>query len=441
MNDNSMYNQIYNGVVQGMQLGDVPFQLIGTPIDFVFPTPPTGQMAPSAYQIVSGMPQWSPVGSYSSKDAKFFDAVKSIFGHVTFKLSPEMQADQERLQSDCTAKSNAVTKANSDMNQAYLSSKQNGGLIFAAKYPDITTWLSNAPEAVAYNNAIANATQAYQRAIDMKLELEKAAMPSALQDAINAMQLPSGDPASVSAPPGWTVVPDGAGILRFQPAWTIGTSGSDWRAQLTQGTPGGFTIELSQADASTSISRSWAGGSAGYQTLFWGVDGGGGWEKTDIFNQDASVRVKITVQSSTRVPVTPGDWYPGGFLADLASSAQGPTGQGYTIVAPWMASGGKGSASLFGQFGIAGTRVAELVVAYKPSFEITMSANTYQQNKQKFEASGGIRIGPFSFGGHGGSESDYTKSTAKANTFSGGSTSEDPQIIGVIVAFPGSNQA
>jgi hypothetical protein len=66
-----------------------------------------------------------------------------------------------------------------------------------------------------------------------------------------------------------------------------------------------------------------------------------------------------------------------------------------------------------------------------------MSSSTYQQNYQKFEASGGFRIGPFSFGGSGGHESEYIHSTSGTNTFEGESTSDNPLIIGVIVAFPG----
>ncbi|MBN9289962.1 MAG: hypothetical protein J0H36_02305, partial [Hyphomicrobium denitrificans] len=76
-----------------------------------------------------------------------------------------------------------MAKANSDMNQFYLSSKQNGGLIFAARYPDINTWLNNAPEAAAYVAAIQAATNAYNQAVKMKMELERASMPSDLQRA------------------------------------------------------------------------------------------------------------------------------------------------------------------------------------------------------------------------------------------------------------------
>lgn len=441
MSDASLYRQVYEQIVSGMHLDGVPFQLIGTPKDFVFATAPTGQMDPSAYQIISGMPNWSPLGNYSSSDAQFFDAAKSVFGHVTFKVSPEQQADQQRLQDMCTQKNNAVVAATSDMNQAYLSMKQNGGMVFAARYADLNAWLTNAPEATTYIASINNATKAYQRAIDMKLELENAAIPAELQNALNMMKRPDGDPASMSAPIGWIKVKDGTGMLRFQPEYKIDTTGGDWRAALTQGSQGAFAISLSASDNSADFKKSWAGGSAGIQTPFWGVSGGGGWEKSDIFNQDASTTVKVSMQSSTRVKVNPGDWYDGGFMSQLAKATQGPTGQGYTITAPWVAKGGQGSSSLFGQYGLAGSRVAELVLGFKPSFEITMGANTYQQNKQKFEASGGLRIGPFTFGGSGGHESEFTKSTAKMNTFSGGSTSENPQIIGVIVGFPGTNEA
>jgi len=420
-------------------LGLSNFQLIGTPKDFVWNTAPTGQIDQAAYQAVSGMPQWSPVGQYGSLDAQLFDAVRQVFGHVTFKVSPEQQADQTRLANICIEKSNAMVKANSDINQVYLTSKQNGGLVFAATYPDITTWITKAPEAAAYTKTIKAASDAYTQAVKMKVELERASMPSDLQRAIDAMQLPSGQPSTDNAPAGWTKVPDGSGILRWQPDFKIDTAGSDWRAALSNGTAGEFAVTLKSSDNSTDFKSSFAKGKTSVGNFFWSVDASGGWSKSDTFNQDSSVVVTIRAKSSTRVKVSPGDWYPGGFLSELAKAQTGASGQGYTLVAPWVAKGGAGSSSIFGENGIVAARVAELLVVYKPSFEISMSANTYQQNKQAFDASAGVRIGPFSFGGSGGHSSEFTHSTAKANTFTGGSTSENPQIIGVILAFPGTN--
>ncbi|MFW9327059.1 hypothetical protein, partial [Glaesserella parasuis] len=93
--------------------------------------------------------------------------------------------------------------------------------------------LNNAPEAAAYVAAIQAATNAYNQAVKMKMELERASMPSDLQRAIDMMQIPSGDPASNNAPAGWTKVPDGSGILRWQPDFHIDTTGADWRAALS----------------------------------------------------------------------------------------------------------------------------------------------------------------------------------------------------------------
>jgi hypothetical protein len=437
MSDAAMFRQLYDALVAN--LGTPNFQLIGTPKDFAWNTAPTGQWDAAGYQIVSGMPQWSAVGQYGSMDATLFDAVRQIFGHVTFKVSPEQQADQANLVNVCVEKSNAMVKANSDMNQVYLSSKQNGGLVFAARYPDITTWLTNAPEAGAYVKTIQAATDAYDQAVKMKMELERSSLPSDLQQAIDMMKTPSGQPATDNSPAGWTKVPDGSGILRWQPDFKIDTSGNDWRAALSQGTAGAFSVSMQASDASTDFKSSFAGGSTGAGNWFWNASASGGWSKSDLFTQDTSSAVTIRCKSSARVKVNPGDWYPGGFMSELAKAQQGPTAQGYTLLAPWVAHGEPGSSSIFGPNGIVAARVSELLVVYQPSFEIAMSAHTFQQNKQAFDASGGVRIGPFTFGGSGGHTSEFTKSTAMANTFSGSSTSLNPQIIGVIVSFPGTN--
>ena len=436
----SMFRQMHDALSEN--LGLKHFQLIGTPKDFVWNPDPVGQMDPSAYQVISGMPLWSPVGRYASKDARLFDAVHQVWGNVRFKVSPEQAKNQRDLQNECNARSNAVTRARSDMNQAYLSSKQNGGLVFAAQYPDVATWLEKSPEGAVYNEAFEEAAKVLLKAIKVKTALEYASMPNDLQRAIDAMHTPEGAPADTPAPAGWVKVADNSGIIRWQPEFKIETTGSDWRANLTAGSAGAFTIALKSSDDSTSYKNSFAGGSAGHHHGgFVHVSGPGGWEKTDLFDKDSSVNVTISAKSSTRVKVDPGAWYPGGFLSELAKAKQGDDSQGYTIVSPWVVKGGKDSSSIFGQYGLVSTRVSELLVVYKPSFEITMGASTYEKTKEKFETNAGIRIGPLSFGGPGGGKNEYKPSTSKPNTFSGESTSDNPQIIGVLVAFPGTDKA
>ena len=66
-----------------------------------------------------------------------------------------------------------------------------------------------------------------------------------------------------------------------------------------------------------------------------------------------------------------------------------------------------------------------------------MSQNTYSQAKQRFDAALGVRIGPFTFGGSGGHESNTVNKSSSNSSFTGKSTATYPFIIGVTVAMPG----
>ena len=79
---------------------------------------------------------------------------------------------------------------------------------------------------------------------------------------------------------------------------------------------GGYNLAskrwVNASDSTSSLQNSWAGGTAGYDTFFWGVSGSGGWSKMDLSESDKNVKATISVKSSTTVEVTPGDWYDGG---------------------------------------------------------------------------------------------------------------------------------
>jgi hypothetical protein len=420
------YNQIRDAI---LGVGYQNFQMFGAPRAFNWPLAPTGQIDPAAYLAVSVMPHWSPTAQYGSTDTRFFDAYAEVLSHVTFTVSPDRQADLKQLQDNVTAAANAQTKAESDMNQAYLAQKQNGGVVFAAKYPDINAWIDG--PGTSYQQVVDDAKAAFQRATTLLLELQRASMPATLQQALDAIKRPEADPATSAAPRGWVKVPNGSGILEWAPDWQIGQQGQDFRAELSRGSIGAFEVQLSAADSTSDYQSSFAKANGSYGTPFWGVEASGGWQKMDLSTSDKSVQATVKVKSSTTVDVAPGAWYDGGFMRDLALSA----GDGYTIVPPWTAKGGPHA--LFGPEGLLAASVSKLVVAYQPSFSITMSERTFQENRQKFEAAAGVRIGPFTFGGSGGHESDYKHATDGSTTFTGESTSTDPIIIGVALAFPG----
>lgn len=433
MDNQNLFSQTYSEIVKNI-IGDGAsnFQMLNNPMSFNWPVAAIGQIAPQAYQLMSMAPVYSPVSDFTGVGTStLFDNYRMVLSHVGYSMSNELKAQVQKLSDQATTAQNAMNKAEADMNTAYNTAKQNGGAMFAARYPAITDW-ANGP-GKSYDETIAVASNQADKINQQIIALTNANYPTDLQDAIKLMTKPAGSPSGGNVPDGWAIVPDGAGVLRWQPSFTISTTSQDWRAQLTNGTIGQKTISLSASKSDSSINQSWAGASVSYGTPFWGFYASSSWKETNITENDDSVAVEVTLQSATTVPITPGAWYNGGFLKQLAIA--GNDGSGYQILDPYKATGT--DHALFGQDGLCSTMVTGLVVAYKPSFSVTMASSTYKEHQMDIEAAAGFRIGPFSFGGEGGHFEKDVNTTGNTTTFTGGSTSDDPVILGVTVGFPG----
>ena len=318
--DENLYSQTYSQIISKALNGNANFQMIAAPIVFAFPVVPIGQITPRAYQIASRIPPWSPVGSFNTGDTAFADAYRQVLTHVTFTLSPGQQNDYNNLQNQVTQASNAITTAQSNMNAAYLAQQQNGGVIFQNQYPTVTAWLAG--PGAAYQEDIDNKTAAYRVVSQKLLELQQNAMPPTLQNAVDALHLPSGNPSTTPSPRGWVKVADGSGILQWQPEWIIGTTGQDWRASLSAGSVGAFSVEIDASDNTKNFQKSFASANASIDQPFWSVNVGGSWSKMDLTTNDKSVEATISVESSTLVPISPGAWYDGGFLRQLQTAGR-----------------------------------------------------------------------------------------------------------------------
>lgn len=436
MDNQNLFGQSYNQIVtQVLGGGTQYFQMLGNPQTFNWPVAPLGQISPQAYQLMSAAPAYSAIGEFGGVGTSTtFSNYKQVFSHVGFNSSPEIQQQIQDLSNQATTAQNNMNKALTNANTAYNTAKQNGGAIFAAEYPDITSWLAG--PGASYTTQMNTYKVQADKIFAQIQQLNEANQPTTLQEAMDLIKLPSGKPSDGNAPRGWTVVPNQAGVLEWQPVFDIATTSQNFRNELTNGSIGQKVINLDASKSSTGISKSWAGGSGSYNSFFWGVYGDGGWSQLNISESDSSVTAKITLQSATNVSITPGAWYDGGFLKQLATA--GGSGTGYSILSPYTVSGG--DHPLFGKNGLMSTIVTGLVVVYKPSFEITMQSSTYKEHQEKIDAGGGFRIGPFSFGGHGGHYEKQVETTGNTTTFTGGSTSSDPVIIGVTVDFPGTEK-
>ncbi len=436
MPNDSLFNQTYNQIVAGaFGGGQQYFQMLGSPENFVFGTPQPGQTNSQAYQLVSTVPEWSPVGTFGSADANFVSAYKQIMQNVAWKVSPTQQNSLQELQSGVNTASKTYANAQAAANSNYQVAKANGGEVFAAQYPTLMDWINGPGD--AFKKQVNDAKKNMDDAQDQYNAMYASSHPKTLENAQKALVPPTISPGNGVTPPGWTIVQDQSGVNRFQPGFNLSTTGEDLRAKWSTGSQGAFQVEIDASDNTSKITKSWASASASYDAFFWGASASGGWEQLDINNDDKSLKATVSVKNSALVQVSPDtSWYDSGFMRQLAKGS-GPDGTGWVINPPWVPKGGKGSSSLFGQYGLLSARVSGLLVAYQPSFSLTMSESTYQKNSKTITASTGLRIGPFHFGGSGGHTDTYTHETNNKDTFTGGSTSTDPLIIGVTLAFPG----
>mgnify|MGYP006403377275 FL=1 len=106
---------------------------------------------------------------------------------------------------------------------------------------------------------------------------------------------------------------------------------------------------------------------------------------------------------------------------------KGPFIRGYS---PY---GDTGTKAVWGPEGIMSAQKVGMFVCYKPAFSITVSSSTFKAFSEKWEVSAGLRIGPFSFSGGGGSSSSGWRSDSSTNTFSGESTAETALIMGTSI--------
>jgi hypothetical protein len=207
------------------------------------------------------------------------------------------------------------------------------------------------------------------------------------------------------------------------------TNPTDLTQKLRAGTQAsGKTISFSHSSASHDFSKSWAGASAGYSNWFWSVNGGGAWTRMNQQDAADSYSASITFKDLTLVTVNPDTgWFDDGYLKTKADGPYVDTNSvGYGKEAT-------GNQTYFfqGEKATLPAQLTGMLVGYQPSFQITLSASSFSEAYEKVEASGGLRIGPFTFGGSGGHESDVIRKSAMANTIEGQDKSNVPSIFGI----------
>ena len=411
---NDLWAQTFSKV-ESVLSGGANFQLVYPFMDWTWNIPPPGYIDPTAYSIVSQLPSWSAIGRYSPSPKDLHSSYMSLLANCPkLVVSPEKQQQLKEAENHINK-----TRATLDQTQnaAYLAFNRAQKTPPGVPPPKYEEWL----ESSGWGTKLKADRDAFDRAVNTKTLIVAQQNPE-YEAAINAATLPS-DP--YDSKPGFVKC-----TINGQDEWRAGfivADGQDWISQLTRGGGQPLHIFLDASSSSTAIEESWAKGATGYGSSFFGVYANGEWKEMNLTKEDSSVTIEINIEAITQVPVRAGSWYNSGYLDVLAKNDYWNP--------PYTKTGGQ--SPVFGKGGILPLTIMSMLCGYKVGFKINMSSSTYSRHSSEFEASGGIRIGPFHIGGGYRTSTDSWDHSTDGASFSGQSKADYPFILGFVVSQPG----
>ena len=411
---NNLWAQTFSKV-ESILSGGATFQLVFPFIDWTWSIPPPGYIDPTAYSILSQIPSWSAIGRYSPSPKDLHSSYLNMIAKCPkLVVSPEKQ--QQLIEAEDHINKTQATLEQTQ-NAAYLAFQNAQKTPPGVPPPKYEEWI----ESSGWSTKIKADKSVYESAVKTMLLIVAQQHP-AYEEAINAATPPS-DPYKPK--PGFLKC-----TINGQDEWRAGftvADGQDWISQLTRGGGQPLHLSLDTSSSSSAIKESWAKGATGYGSSFFGVYANGEWKDMNLTREDSSVTIEINIEAVTQVPVRAGSWYNSGYLDVLAKANYWNP--------PYTTTGGQ--SPVFGEGGILPLTIVSMVCGYKVGFKINMSSSTYSRHSSEFQASGGIRIGPFHIGGGYRTSTDTWEHNTDGGSFSGESKADYPFILGFVVSQPG----
>jgi len=408
--DQKPWGLLYRALTEAIGASPDTFQMVYPFTTWAWPTPPVGFIGTAQYDFCSTSPQWSAVGAFASGGDRFNQAYQEFLNVIP------AATDDPSLRQRIKAADDAVTAASNGYTLAYTQARSVYADEVTDNDPTFTEWLGS-PAGAGWQLKISS----------MQTKMEQA------QVTYNALVAQASTPGLGEAQKQmanhdfWAKLNDPA-LAKFPlvPNWSVAQNASDWidAVQAGQG-PAGATMGFNNRDASYDYSKTWAGGSAKIRQLFWQVRVAGKWERISEFETDNELNVAVEFEALDHIQIQPSDWYNGPFVR---SKRNGPFVKGYS------AFGGDGTQAVFGEKGFFGLLKTGMYVGYKPTFTITASKASFSKFSEKFKASTGLRIGPFTFEADGGSEKAGWTLSESGRSFTGTTSSEQPLIVGIAIS-------
>jgi len=406
-NDKS-WSLLYKALVDGIGASPSNFQLIYPFTTWDWPATSLGYTSAAEWDFVAAVPQFSATGRYDSAGITFNDAYKQVLNVVAADTS------DPKLQADIATARNVLTLATNNYDTIYLQARsayetETGG----TNEPPFTEWLGSIAGR-SWQTKLDSAwaeVQSAQRVLNQLLsETSTPGLSAAQSRFANEDYYTKYQESTLSSFPS-------------VPGYSIGMDATTWLNKVKSGTGGSSgSVSFSNSQSRYDYKKTWAGGSASVGNFFWAVKVGGSWERVDEFASDSELEVTVSFKAWDQISISAGRWYNGAFVSSVE---QGPFIRGYS---PY---GDGNTKAVWGEDGIMSVQKVGMLVCYKPSFEIKVSSSSFSSFFEKWEVSGGLRIGPFSFGGGGGSTTSGWQANSATNTFSGTSTAETALIMGV----------
>jgi hypothetical protein len=401
------WNHLYGAIIDGLGVLPSNFQLIYPFTTWDWPITPVGFTSAAQWDFCSTVPQFSATGAYTSAGTAFNDSYGAMLNVVKAATTdPQLEADILQARNMLQLATNNYDTIYAQSKLAYVS--ETGG----SNIPPYTEWLgsfSGRSWAVQLESAFLNV----QSAQGVYNQLLSETTTPGLKDA----------QARASNKDFYTKLQDPT-LSNFPavPGYSLGMDATTWLNKVKAGTGGSSgEISFSNSQQEYDYKKTWAGGSASVGNFFWSVNVGGSWERINEFASDSSLKVTVKFKAWDQISIQAGRWYNGAFVTGIA---EGPFIRGYS---PY---GGGGDKAVWGEDGIMSVQKVGMVVCYKPSFDISVSESTFNSFSEKWNVSAGVRIGPFSFSGGGGSSSSGWKADKATKTFSGTTTAETALIMG-----------
>lgn len=400
-----MWGFMYKAFINNLKVDPMNFQLVTPFTSWDWSTQSLGHIDSREYDFISTVPQWSGVGAYASGGARLSDA------YELFLMALVVSADKVQKQK-IEDQQNTCADIRQDFERAVRTARDKYAKDSTVKdnTPDFSTWLTD-PLSIGYSEGTTIA--GYRNQLDDAMDLLETFIKQSNDPTIKAASDKLNDQQY------WSSIDTGSLENAFTaPGYSKTESYTKWVQKVQAGGGNPATLGWSNSESHYDWKKSWAGAQASYGTPFWGIEVGGSWEKEDSLFTSKDISVEIGFQAWDTIQIQETGWFHQPFVN---AKCDGEYRLGYE------------KSDFFGEKGAMALRKTGMLVVYKPSFTIKSKTAFTKIQKEKFEASGGLRIGPFKIGGGGGSSSIIEDKAVTSNEFSGTTNSEVPFIAGITV--------